>query len=561
VIPFLYLLLTKRYHRRYHRDEVRDVPRSRNLTWVRGSAGRRGRWRKKYRGKVHYFDGGRGKSDAEAYAKALSDWETLKTRVDAAAPNPHQAKYDAAINEWDRVLTWSRKHRNEAMCQRADKALVKLRRGLTNRPFRPPANEDLFASHFDLAVRSPALLKSYQELGKTFQSIAAAHSHTGGFQIEATTPRAATTNDVGPHPTVVITPSEEMFDQQDPLRIEHEIWRDRLDVMRRDAQGGDKTVRAQVTTFLGVQRAKANSAQMSLGRLRGLETLLQGFADWLGGDFPVTEISGQTLVDYHAYLLSQVQAKVWATVTASNRLESVKTFIRWLWRTEAIATLPRILDGRCNDLEISKSAPSIIVFTKAEIASLLMRASARTRLYVLLTLNTAMTQKDIADLDLGEVDWQTGRINRKRSKTKHHATVPMVSYSLWPETLALFTQERSSAADGRALVNKWGRPLWEEHSDASGKYSKNDNVRNAFGRLTRKCKISKPFKSLKKTSASELADSKEFRSVRNVFLGHAPTGMADRHYAQAPAELLDEAIEWLRGRLDIEKNCRNAKAK
>jgi integrase len=537
------------------------VPRRRNLTWVRGAAGRRGRWRKKYRGKVHYFDGGRGKSDADAYAKAMSDWENLKNRIDVDAPNPHQAKYETAINEWDSVLTWSRKHRHEAMCQFADKALVKLRRGLAHRPFRPPANEDLFDSHFDLAVRSPALLEAYRELGRTFESIAIANSHTGGFRIEAIGSEASGTIDVGPRRPSVITPSEIAFDQPDPLRIEREIWRDRLDVMRRDTQGGDKAVRAQVMTFIGVQRVKANSAQMSLGRLRGLETHLRGFADWLGGEFPVDDICGQTLVDYHSHLLSQVQAKEWATVTASSRLESVKTFIRWLWRTEAIATLPRILDGRSKDLEISKSVPPIVVFTKAEIASLLSRASARTKLYVLLTLNTAMTQKDIADLDLDEVDWKAGRINRRRSKTRNHTTVPMVSYRLWPETLALLAQERNPASDGRALVNRLGKPLWEEQSDASGKYSKNDNVRSAFERLVRKCKISKPFKSLKKTSASELADTKDFRSVRGIFLGHAPSGIADRHYAQAPADLLDEAIEWLRGRLDIENSCRKVAAK
>ncbi len=530
------------------------------MTWVRGSDGRRGRWRKKYRGKLHYFDGGKGKTDGDAYAAALSEWEKTKLRIEADAPNPHQSKYESAIGEWDLVLTWSRKHSDEAMCQVASNRLAQLRHGLSARPFKPPADENLFAGHFEAAIRYPAREKAYQELAKTLQKIMAASADTGGFQLSRQDVDLFETSHPVPNGGEILTPSSSMF-EPDPLLVEREIWRDRLDVMSRDSQAGDRTIRAQVTTFLGVQRAKANSGQMSLGRLRGLEIHLTGFADWLGGEYPVVEISGQTLIDYHAYLLGQVSAKVWSSITANSRLESVKCFIRWLWRTEAIATLPRILDGRAKDLEISKSGKGIVVFTKAEIASLLAHASARTRVYVLLTLNTSMTQKDIADLDFDEIDWQEGRVNRRRSKTKTHATVPVVSYRLWPETLDLLVQERNSAGIGRVLLNEDGRPLWEERSDSRGKYSKNDNVRNAFDRLRHKLKISKPFKSLKKTSATELAANKEFRSVRGLFLGHAPSGIADRHYAQAPTELLDEALLWLRGRLDIEKSCRKIVSK
>ena len=196
-------------------------------------------------------------------------------------------------------------------------------------------------------------------------------------------------------------------------------------------------------------------------------------------------------------------------------------------------------------LEIGKSSRKILTFTEAEIATLLGQASERTRLYILITLNTAMTQKDIADLDFSEVDWEQGRIIRKRSKTRSSDHVPLVNYKLWPETLKLLGKHRSCQRTGRVLLNARGELLWHERIDANGKYQKLDNVRTAFGRLRKKSGIDKPFKSLKKTSASLLRESEQFNSVVDLFLGHAPQKISERHYAADPQQLLDSAIVWL----------------
>jgi hypothetical protein len=50
---------------------------------------------------------------------------------------------------------------------------------------------------------------------------------------------------------------------------------------------------------------------------------------------------------------------------------------------------------------------------------------------------------------------------------------------------------------------------------------------------------------LKKTSATLLRGHREYGGVYDLFLGHAPTKIADRHYAKAPQELLDDAVSWL----------------
>ena len=163
-----------------------------------------------------------------------------------------------------------------------------------------------------------------------------------------------------------------------------------------------------------------------------------------------------------------------------------------------------------------------------------------------------MTQKDVSDLQHSEVDWEAGKITRKRSKTRKHENVPMVCYVMWSETLRLLKLERSQIDAGNVLLNEKGRRiLWDEVT-ADGKYRKNDNVKNAFDRLRRKTNIKKPLKSLKKTSATLIRGNPAFASLESLFLGHSGKTIAHRHYAQPPQALLDQAIGWLATEFGVE---------
>lgn len=524
------------------------MPRTRKLTWAPGAGGRKGRWRKKYRGVLHYFDGGRGKSDDAAYQAALTQWQTVKAKIDLAAPSPHHGAYAAAIAQWEEVLTCSRRNGDDPMGNVALEKLGRLRSDQQRGVRKPPSREDLFANYFLPEVRRPKLEAAYREIGALAESLVAA---TLPSRPASQDPVTVGEKVPSPRSRAIVPEPNAMF-QPDPLTIESVVWEDRLKTMRRQAVDQELTIKVQLQRFLALQGSKVDANQLSLGRQKTLGIHLNSFADWLGGGAAVNEISGQKLLAYRAYLLEQVTLGKWTLSTASERLGSVKSFVRWLWRTEAIKSLPRLLDAGCHELEIGKSRGAIETFTKAEIGRLLSESSPRTRLYILLTLNTAMTQKDISDLNWDEVDWQAGRIIRKRSKTRRFDATPIVSYKLWPETFTLLTSERSSDGAGRVLLNVNGGPLWSESMDDAGAYRKVDNIRSAFDRLRRKLGIAKPFKCLKKTAASEIAGSKEYRSLRGLFLGHAPTALADIHYANAPVELFDEALLWLRHKLIAE---------
>lgn len=391
---------------------------------------------------------------------------------------------------------------------------------------KPPCREDLFANHFLPEVRRPKFEVACQEIG----ALAEALFSEAPPRLLATPGAATADHELPVAASRAIVPDAEAMFQPDPLTIESVVWEDRFQTMRRLVIDHEMSVKAQLQRFLALQGSKVAAKQLSLGRQQTLGIHLNAFADWLGSGSAVTEVSGQKLLAYRAYLLEQVTIGKWTLSTASERLGSVKSFVRWLWRTEAIAALPRLMDAGCHELEIGKSQGAIETFTKAEICRFLSEASSRSKLYILLTLNTAMTQKDIADLTCEEVDWETGRIIRKRSKTRKFDATPVVSYKLWPETFALLSSERSLGRAGRVLLNENGGPLWSESVDTAGVYRKVDNIRSAFDRLRRRLGIVKPFKCLKKTSASEIAGSKEYRSLRGLFLRpHWPTSTMPMH--------------------------------
>lgn len=506
------------------------MPRSFQLTWQAGTDRRPGRWRKKYRGKVYYFAGGRGKYDRVAYDAAVAAWEAQKTVVDAGAPRQYQLKYEEAIGTWESALAWSTRHGDREMEAIAFETVTRLRKLLEQPVLEPLARSDLFHNQFVPNLADVVV-------APTADDVRALDS--GTLRLPCETPTAARRAAI----------AAEM--DGTPMRILREKWLDRAKSVERCAGAPDETIGAHAELFLKLKEQNTEVGELTLGRYFAIQLHVNHFRDWLGGDTSVREIDGTTLLRYHSHLLDGVKSGKWGRTNAKNYLSTVKSFIRWLWQTDKIAALPRVIDGRSKLLKISAAAAEITVFDKSELAMLLTNASDRTKLYILLMLNCGMTQKDIADLRQPEVDWNRGRIRRRRSKTASHKDVPIVDYLLWPETFRLLRQERADAKSERVLVNLNGSPIWSESIGAERKYKKSDNVKNAFDRLRTSLGIKKPLKSLKKTSATLLRGNEKYHGLEGLFLGHAPQSMADKHYTLIPQTLLDQAIQWLAQELGI----------
>lgn len=209
--------------------------------------------------------------------------------------------------------------------------------------------------------------------------------------------------------------------------------------------------------------------------------------------------------------------------------------------------MPTNIDDR--GMKISVPTKSITTLSCDEVKKLIDAANDRTRLYILLMLNCGMTQKDVAVLRRNEVDLKLGTITRKRSKTAAYEGVPTVTYRLWRDAQELLTREQSEKGD-LALLTREGMPLMTESVSESGKYRRLDAIRLAFRAPVMKTGISATPRILRKTSAT-LIDNK-FLGLGELFLGHAPRTIKDKHYAKPPQDLLDEALAWLATQYGVE---------
>ncbi len=95
------------------------------------------------------------------------------------------------------------------------------------------------------------------------------------------------------------------------------------------------------------------------------------------------------------------------------------------------------------------------------------------------------------------------------------------------------------------LTGKTGEALWESRQEADGSTPLKDMV----GMQWRRAGVSILHKAFRSISATALKGHATHARFVEHFLGHAPRGMAERHYAGEDAAWqtgFDEAVAWLR---------------
>jgi integrase len=270
---------------------------------------------------------------------------------------------------------------------------------------------------------------------------------------------------------------------------------------------------------------------------------LTDFVSWFGAKKATDTICGKTILDYYSFLMEQVKENAISRSYARDHLVSLKVFVRWAADID-LCTLPKNLSSR--NFAITVDPPVIVPFTNDEVKTLLTGATGSIRLYILLMLNCGYCQLDIARLKKCEVDWEKGLISRKRGKTAKSDNVPVVVYRLWDETFALL-KEHKSQHPTLVLTTSTGKPLKRESIGDDGKVKRADAIILAYNALCTKLKIKnrKPLNTFRKTGASFLVSDRQFPWCDCMYLGHAPSGIAARHYSAPPQELFDSALKWL----------------
>jgi integrase len=319
-----------------------------------------------------------------------------------------------------------------------------------------------------------------------------------------------------------------------------------------EAAEPDSTFEAHAARWLAKLEARVAADHMSAGRCANDRSCLAAFGTYFGPRSDVAGLNAQALESFYAHCMKQVAARRqdddageagWSVAYARDVFRVARAFVGWLAECDVIPT-PKNLSSR--GFRFGGSGQTIRTWTAEEFKKAVdgVGEGRVLRLALLLMANTGMTAVDVSNLRDSEVDWAAGTVTRKRSKTKHAANVPTVTYKLWPTTFELLKKRRSGT--DRVLLNQAGKPYTKSRLKADGRLGKMDIFASAWGRVRGKLGLpGRTLKQLRKLGASLLNGHPVYGQLVNLFLGHAPGSMAEKHYAAAPQELLDEAVTWL----------------
>jgi len=523
------------------------MARERKLTWDKSTK----RWCKCYKGRKLYLGYGRGKSDEQSYQLALDEFERRRAEIDeqAEASKPHRAEYQQAILLRREMVDWltAERARWPAHDAEAEAEMAtwgsddadELWEGSASEEQRTAVAQCLaarsrqFGVEESIAGRIPTCEHQLKCLTRELQRL----------NLDAARARPPALDQPG---GLQIDPTAFM---QDWEKGRWEIRCEAIRAHRRWTGNTDPaaTIDAQLDKFLVRKQAEARAGKVRPTCPTTLRHRLAHFRAFAGA-ISTNEFSGKQLSAFYDELLGKIESKELRPWTAKSVLSAVKRFVTWMYDEEVIECLPRKMERL--SIEITKS--QVVTLPLDHVKTLLAGARGRTKLYLLLMLNCGMYQGDISDLQPSEVNWTTGRITRQRSKTKGGTNVLTVSYKLWPETFALLQQCRS-ASGNRALTNRDGGALRDTgFKDDDGHTRNNDAVKSAYFRLCKRLKVpARPLKLLRKTSASLLSNEPRFRSLHQLFLGHAPSSVAEIHYVATDKNILDEALAWLGERYSV----------
>ncbi|MGA2257030.1 MAG: hypothetical protein ABSG53_20450 [Thermoguttaceae bacterium] len=304
-----------------------------------------------------------------------------------------------------------------------------------------------------------------------------------------------------------------------------------------------KTIKDAVKAFLAHKEAQTTSGRISTSWWEVMRCSLDRFTEWFGAYRSLPEITEQVLAGYWLHLTTLIGEGKFSPKSGRTALQVLRQWIKFHYENGALEREPRNIRSR--ELVINVPAKPIAALPAKEVRRLLGLASGRMKLFITLSLNAAFTQVDLAALHPGELDLDAGqpRLIRRRTKTRHLKTPPVVSYPLWPQVVEMLRQNKSGDPE-HVFLNDNGRPLVAQMI-VKGKLKRIDNVNSMFDRFVHKHKLTVSFKVFRKSGATILSSNAEFAPYVGRYLGHSPRDTASRFYVGVDQSGFDRAIAWL----------------
>jgi integrase len=326
------------------------------------------------------------------------------------------------------------------------------------------------------------------------------------------------------------------------------IWWDRQEREEIAASDPDTSIRHHAERFIDFRKSKIGVGDLSAKGWDNERHALKYFRDFACDESAIESIDPASIQGFYVHLSKLVSEGKLSKDYAAKVFRAMRNFVGHLAGSGAI---PRPVNLDSRSFRFNVSAKAVKTISREDLQKLIDGAAGQTRLHVLLMLNCGMTQQDISDLQHDEVDWKSGRIIRKRSKTGDHESVPTVDYKLWEPTFRLLREHRSKHLS-LVLTTRKGTP-WVYSIEREGKLRSKDSIGLLFRRLATGLKLRVTPKQLRKTAASLLASHESHGRHAQHFLGHAPRSIADKHYLAPPQALFDKAVDWLGNELGLSK--------
>ncbi len=479
-----------------------------HMTWEP----KRARWMKWYKGKMYAINPkklGCKPTKEDSRSAANSWWQKKQSELDAEPQEkPNSAPYHVAIEGYQKILRWCEANGDNEGAKAASQKIEDLHERLSAPTLAPLAPWEMpYLSLPNRGAQTAVAIPPEKQRKLRLPQHLKAES--------------------------IPIPGQRMSGAQ------AEIWADRLG--RSTSGPVDRSITYQATRFLSIQKTRAETGEISTDRYNAIMYAVEYFSKW-AGEQQVEAITGNLAQSYWQHLLDLIKKEKCSREYARSRLQNFKRFTNWLWEVELLASVPRNLNGLQIELKTGTPKP----FPVPEIKKILNdpTVSERTKLYLYLCLNTGAYACDISDLEVDQIDLKTGRITRKRSKTRKDPNVPTVSYKLWPQTLRLL--KKYCQPSGRALLNEDGQHLQRKWiKPDTGKPTKVCNITCAFRRAVLKLKLTGNLSQLRKTSATLIFNHPQFTGLSPLFLGHAPRTLAEIRYTPRDLTALDAALDYL----------------
>lgn len=182
------------------------------------------------------------------------------------------------------------------------------------------------------------------------------------------------------------------------------------------------------------ERVTAKAKSVTRGYFLDQRAACERLMETLGGNTTIDELGPEQFGK-----LAKVLQKRYGDSRYTTEVTRIKVVFKWLFDEEKIQKFPRygnkFRGSTQTELEIERAKKPVKLFEVPEIRQMIELADPVMKVAVLLGINGALGNKDVADLERSRINFKTGWLEYPRGKTGAARRIP-----LWPETLAAINE-------------------------------------------------------------------------------------------------------------------------